>query len=59
MAATMDQIAAQQPGYLGIESARDDLGITVSYWATENDAKAWKQIATHLVAQQLGQDRWY
>ena len=59
MAETMDKLAAEQPGYLGLESAREGVGITVSYWATENDAKAWKQIAAHLAAQQLGQDQWY
>jgi hypothetical protein len=34
MAERMDRLAAEQPGYLGIEAARDadGLGITVSYW---------------------------
>jgi heme-degrading monooxygenase HmoA len=58
-AARMEELAAEQPGYLGIESARDDLGITVSYWRTEADAQAWKQVAEHLAAQRLGRDRWY
>ena len=34
-------------------------GITVSYWRTEADALAWKQVAEHLGAQRLGQERWY
>jgi heme-degrading monooxygenase HmoA len=60
-AAEMDRLAAEQPGYVGIESARDDggFGITVSYWATEADAVAWKRVAAHLAAQQAGRDRWY
>jgi heme-degrading monooxygenase HmoA len=59
MSRRMDALAAEQPGYLGIESARDGLGITVSYWADEAAAAAWKQVAEHLVAQQRGRDVWY
>ena len=59
MAARMEELGAEQPGYLGIESVRDDLGITVSYWRTEADARAWKQVAEHLGAQRLGQQQWY
>jgi heme-degrading monooxygenase HmoA len=59
MAARMEELAADQPGYLGIESARDGLGITVSYWATEADARAWKQVAEHAAAQQQGRRQWY
>ena len=59
MSARMEELASQQPGYLGIESARDDVGITVSYWVDDAAARAWKQVAEHVVAQQLGQDRWY
>jgi heme-degrading monooxygenase HmoA len=58
----MEALAAQQPGYLGIESARDTstgLGITVSYWRTEHDAAAWKQVTEHVAAQRRGRDRWY
>ena len=57
----MDELARWQPGYLGIESARNPggLGITVSYWATERDAVAWKAVGEHLVAQRLGRERWY
>jgi heme-degrading monooxygenase HmoA len=45
MAAAMEALARQQPGYLGIESARQKLGITVSYWADDEAARAWKQVA--------------
>jgi heme-degrading monooxygenase HmoA len=58
-AAAMERLAAGQPGYLGIESARDALGITVSYWATVADARAWKAVAEHRLAQRLGRDQWY
>ena len=59
MSARMEELAAQQPGYLGIEAARDGLGITVSYWADEESARAWKDVAAHVVAQQRGRDSWY
>ncbi|WP_121258481.1 antibiotic biosynthesis monooxygenase family protein [Nocardioides ferulae] len=56
----MEELAAEQPGYLGIESARDaGLGISVSYWADEAAARAWKGVAEHLVAQQRGRTEWY
>jgi heme-degrading monooxygenase HmoA len=62
-AARMDELAAQQPGYLGIESVRaggeGGPGITVSYWATEHHARAWKRVAEHLAAQRAGRERWY
>jgi heme-degrading monooxygenase HmoA len=59
MSDAMERLAAEQPGYLGIESARDGLGITVSYWTDVESAAAWKQDAEHLVAQQRGRDEWY
>jgi heme-degrading monooxygenase HmoA len=59
MSMRMDQLAAQQPGYLGHETAHDEVGITVSYWVDEDAARAWKQVAEHVVAQQRGRDAWY
>jgi heme-degrading monooxygenase HmoA len=59
MAARMETLAEQQPGYLGIEAAREGVGITVSYWADDAAAAAWKQVAEHLVAQQRGREAWY
>lgn len=58
-AAAMEQLAAQQPGYLGIESAHEALGITVSYWQTPEHARAWKRVAEHQLAQQRGREIWY
>lgn len=58
-AARMEELAAQQPGYLGLESARYGLGVTVSYWVDEAAAAAWKQVAEHLVAQREGRRGWY
>ena len=63
-AATADamvELAAKQPGYLGIESVRDasGLGITISYWKDEGSLEAWKHVAAHLAAQRSGRERWY
>ncbi len=59
MATEMEALARSQPGFLGVESARDGIGITVSYWATEDDARAWKRVAEHLEAQRRGRTEWY
>ena len=59
MAARMLELAADQPGYLGVESARSGLGITVSYWDSRETIAAWRQNTEHLAAQQRGQDAWY
>jgi heme-degrading monooxygenase HmoA len=59
-AEAMEKLAADQPGYLGIEAARDaDLGITVSYWADDKAALAWKDVAAHLIVQRRGRQTWY
>jgi len=59
MAEAMEKLAATQKGFLGIESARDGLGITVSYWESLEAIAVWKANATHLVAQLRGRDTWY
>jgi heme-degrading monooxygenase HmoA len=59
MAAAMERLAREQPGYLGIEAAREGVGITVSYWRDETAAKAWKEVGAHLVAQRRGREVWY
>ncbi|CAG9295371.1 antibiotic biosynthesis monooxygenase family protein [Celerinatantimonas diazotrophica] len=59
MAARMVELAAKQPGFLGIESAREDVGITVSYWSDLEAIKQWKANAEHQVAQKLGREQWY
>lgn len=57
----MVALAAEQPGFLGAESARGDdgFGITVSYWQSEADIAAWRAHAKHRVAIAAGFDRWY
>lgn len=59
MAERMVELAKEQPGFLGIESARQEIGITVSYWESLEAIKQWKQNSDHLVAQQLGRTKWY
>lgn len=61
-ATRMEELAAEQPGYLGIESVRDPVsraGITVSYWRSEADARNWKAVTEHLAAQARGRSQWY
>jgi heme-degrading monooxygenase HmoA len=59
MAKAMDDLAKQQDGYLGIESAREEVGITVSYWQSLEAIRNWKANADHLVAQKYGRENWY
>ena len=59
MAAKMDALATEQPGYLGIESAREKLGITVSYWDSLEAIANWKANTDHLFAQRNGIKDWY
>jgi heme-degrading monooxygenase HmoA len=61
MAARMVELAAQQPGFLGVESVRsaDGAGITVSYWKDLESIANWKAVGEHLVAQNLGRLSWY
>jgi len=57
----MLELAAQQAGFLGAESARgaDGFGITVSYWASERDISAWKHQAEHAATRAHGRKHWY
>lgn len=60
-AARMLELAAEQPGFLGVESARSEggLGITVSYWRDKESILRWRQHAEHLLAQERGRTEWY
>ena len=59
MADKMEHLAKQQKGFLGIDSARNNVGITISYWKTLDAIKNWKQQSEHLQAQQKGRTDWY
>lgn len=54
MAEEMEQLAALQPGYLGMEHAKEDISITVSYWKDLDSIKHWKANERHLIAQKTG-----
>mmetsp|Transcript_18813 Transcript_18813/g.46615 ORF Transcript_18813/g.46615 Transcript_18813/m.46615 type:complete len:109 (-) Transcript_18813:311-637(-) len=58
-ATRMMELAHQQPGFLGVESCRQEIGITVSYWKDLESIKTWKANLEHLQAQEQGKDRWY
>jgi heme-degrading monooxygenase HmoA len=59
MAESMMELASRQSGFLGVETARADLGITVSYWDSLASIDAWRRNAEHREAQRLGHQRWY
>lgn len=57
----MVRLAAEQDGYIGYESARDEdgTGITISYWQDDNSIRNWKRQADHMAAQKAGREKWY
>jgi heme-degrading monooxygenase HmoA len=58
-AGRMLELAARMPGFLGVEAAREGIGITVSYWTDLESIAAWKREAEHLAVQGEGRRRWY
>lgn len=59
MSIKMERLAKQQSGFLGMESAREQLGITVSYWENLEAIRQWKSNVDHTEAQQKGKSTWY
>lgn len=59
MAEKMEALAKKQEGFLGIDSSRNEIGITVSYWENLEAIKNWKQHSEHLIAQEKGKNQWY
>ena len=59
MTKKMETLAKEQEGFLSVESARSEIGITVSYWKDLESIKKWKQNMDHLVAQEKGRSTWY
>ena len=59
MAEEMVTLAAQQPGFLGVESAREEIGITVSYWDNLESIKNWRENYEHTQARRYGREKWY
>ena len=59
MAIKMVELAKAQPGFIGMESARSEIGITVSYWESLEALRNWKVNMEHLEAQEKGKTTWY
>jgi heme-degrading monooxygenase HmoA len=59
MADRMIELAHQQDGFLGVESARNEVGITVSYWRDLESVRKWKENMEHTIARNLGREKWY
>jgi len=59
MTRRMLELAREQPGFLGVESAREELGITVSYWESPQAIRHWKEHMDHQLAQARGRAFWY
>ena len=59
MADRMVELARSQPGFLGLESARNEVGITVSFWSDRESIRKWRDQADHKMARKLGRDKWY
>ncbi len=59
MSTLMTELASAQDGFLGVESARNAIGITVSYWRDEKAIKAWRNQMDHRVARIMGREKWY
>jgi heme-degrading monooxygenase HmoA len=57
----MAELASKQPGYLGVDSVRDanGVGITVSYWSSEEAIAAWRRNAEHTIVREQGRKNWY
>jgi heme-degrading monooxygenase HmoA len=53
------ELASHQPGFLGIETAGDELGISVSYWSDLESIRLWKTNLAHREAQKRGREAWY
>lgn len=59
MSDQMTEMVQQQDGFLGWESARNEIGITVSYWRDLESVRKWRDQTKHIVARRLGHEKWY
>lgn len=53
------ELASKETGFIGMESVRNELGITVSYWESLESIRKWKSNVVHAKAQRLGETKWY
>jgi len=59
MSDKMIELVKQQEGFLGFESARKEIGITVSYWKDLESIRKWREHADHKIARESGRSKWY
>ncbi len=59
MAVEMEKLVEKQAGFLGFESARENIGITVSYWKDLESIKNWRENPAHAIARENGRLMWY
>ena len=59
MAEKMMHLVHEQPGFLGVDSARDKIGITVSYWTSLEAIDRWRTNVIHQNAKNQGKAKWY
>lgn len=59
MADRILELASQQDGFLGAESARNEIGITVSYWRDQESIRKWRDHLEHSIARERGRKEWY
>lgn len=59
MATEMEALVKESPGFLGMDTARSKVGITVSYWRSLDDIAQWRNLLEHREAQRLGREKWY
>ena len=59
MSNNIESLAKKQPGFLGMDSARNEIGITISYWSNLEGIKNWKENLQHQTAQKFGKETWY
>ena len=59
MSQEMEDLARKQPGFLGLDSAQNEVGITISYWDSLDAIKNWKYNLQHQTAQRIGKEKLY
>lgn len=59
MAQEMEALVKHQPGFLGMDSARDEIGITISYWDSLESIDLWRNNKFHQEAKHFGKTKWY
>lgn len=59
MSDRMVELVSQQDGFLGVESARNEIGITVSYWRDLESIRKWRENLEHSIARKKGREEWY